>query len=388
MRNLLFVSFDIDTCNSSSAIRNRRLVHELKSQFNIYILDFMTSNGITNSLSANKTSVQLNTINATNIKKICATKKTSWLHGVSRSYLRSFVPDKYTLKLLFIDFSMIKLPNVKFDVVITSSDPKSLHLLYKNKTFFEYLNQSKPVRIQYWGDPWYDDINFYTNSLTKFLEGWILNSADLIIYNSRATLDFQKYIFEKHAHKMQFLSRGIPNEAKVLPDGKSFKFNSPRFIYAGDYSKQNRDINPFIKAVDCFEYKLTIIGNGDITESSNNIEVVPRIRPDELNSYFEEADVLVVIMNRKGTQMPGKLYDYMALEKPIIVLHEGFIPPEFEVFSGRLIIIKNDFKSITAFLGTCCNINVNFSCIKSDVFEYEVAKFNFTTCSNTDTCKL
>jgi hypothetical protein len=48
-----------------------------------------------------------------------------------------------------------------------------------------------------------------------------------------------------------------------------------------------------------------------------------------------DCDVLVCLLNRRGTQIPGKLYHYAATNKPILVILDGERAPDIETYLQR-----------------------------------------------------
>lgn len=43
----------------------------------------------------------------------------------------------------------------------------------------------------------------------------------------------------------------------------------------------------------------------------------------ETEKYEEDADLLIVLLNKKGTQIPGKIYHYAGTNKPILIILDG-----------------------------------------------------------------
>lgn len=240
--------------------------------------------------------------------------------------------------------------NEKFDLIISSSDPKSSHLIAEN------LIKNNPditkKWIQYWGDPFASDIN-KKNWLPKFLikkeEKRLIALCDKVIYVSPFTLKNQMTIYPKYTKKMIFLP--IPYFERIIyPEIKKTK---KTVGYYGDYRKKDRDILPLYNAMSksADELKLRICGNSDIDlNEKSNIEIKSRQSLGEIRKYEKETDVLVCICNRYGTQIPGKLYHYAATNKPILIILDGENKEElrkyFETFN-RYIMCENTEESIT-----------------------------------------
>lgn len=245
--------------------------------------------------------------------------------------LKSFV--QYTDK---IDIS-------KYDLVISSSDPKSSHL-FVDKLFNN--NKKNIPWIQIWGDPFAADIT-RTNKLVKKTlkeENRLLSHADKVIYVSKLTLEMQKQKFSINKRKMFYLPIPYYKEKrseKIFPSD----FNNMKICYCGDYSSRIRDIRPLYDAVDELGLNMTICGMSDLNlKSKNRINILPRKSAEEVEQLESEADVLVHLSNVTGTQVPGKIYQYAATNKVILFILDGDEKQIQSVFEGynRFLFVKND----------------------------------------------
>lgn len=376
-KKLLFCAFDIAKSNSSAAIRNRKLITELEKHYDLTKLDIISLHG--NDKKEPYLDLQSNLSESTPSKN--NKRKTNALkEKYIRPLLKSIIPDRFFIEMMKHHINADKMTHEKFDYIITSSDPKSIHLLIYNTHFNKLFSNNNPVYIQYWGDPWYDDINIKSNFLTKLFESWIISKGDIIIYNSMATLSTQKKLFPKYASKMHYLSRGISSTINAMPDNKTYLLSEKiKLLYTGDYNSSSRNINFLVKAVSETSNQLTIVGHGSINESNHkNIQLIPRVSPEKINEFVVQADMLVVLMNHNGSQIPGKIFDYISEDKPILVLYEKLIPPELEKFSDRLIFIDNNYLSIKKFLMTSIEVkevSVGFKTSKNHIFPKEMNKF-------------
>ena len=90
-----------------------------------------------------------------------------------------------------------------YDLVISTSDPKSSHILAEHVIKENHL---KCPWYQYWGDPMYDDITnecgIIKKTRLKHAEQNLLSMADRIIYVSPLTCRKQKLLYPKEAVKM------------------------------------------------------------------------------------------------------------------------------------------------------------------------------------------
>jgi len=236
----------------------------------------------------------------------------------------------------------------KFDIIISSSDPKSSHLIAES-----LINNNPGITkrwIQYWGDPFASDIN-KKSLMPKFMiereENRIISKADKIVYVSPFTCEEQKKKYKGNAHKMSFIPIAYKNE--IIYE----KTNNSNIVlgYYGDYNKRDRDIIPLYDYVkNNKNINLHICGNSDLElECKENIIIETRQNIEKIRENEAKTDILVCVCNKSGTQIPGKVYHYAATNKPILILLENNKNSEFrKYFDGfdRYILCNNNEEEI------------------------------------------
>lgn len=246
-----------------------------------------------------------------------------------------------------------------YDIVISTSDPKTSHLfvaeLIKNG-----LSYGK--WIQHWGDPLSGDItkrNIYPEFIIKRIEKNIISKADSIVYVSPFTHREQIKKYRSLGEKMQFAplpcDPGQATGTEVLLNPSDIKM-----AYLGDYHSSIRNILPLYKAVKCCENaKLIIAGNTDLTlGNTDNITIYPRLPQVKVKEIEDSVEIIVSIGNRRGTQIPGKIYYAASSDKIILVTVDGDSVDEMYQYLnsyGRFICCKNTAddirKTISALIG-------------------------------------
>ncbi|WP_042683487.1 hypothetical protein [Anaerosalibacter massiliensis] len=233
----------------------------------------------------------------------------------------------------------------KYDIIISMSDPKSSHLLAL--TLLEKGIVSCGRYIQVWGDPMYLDITNKTlipRQMIKKEERKLLKRPDKVFYVSPLTLEEEKKIFPEYADKMDVLFPIYQKKSIYEPVTKINKIG-----YFGDYNSDIRDIMPLYNAIKDSDYELVICGNSDLKlKSKSNININGRVSFDKVKEFEKEVDLLVHISNSSGTQIPGKIYQYMGTNKPILFVLDG--PKEcflkvFEPFN-RVMFCENKKEDI------------------------------------------
>ena len=235
-----------------------------------------------------------------------------------------------------------------FDLMISSSDPKSSHLIAES-----LIKKNQKIAkkwIQYWGDPFADDINnkgIIPNFVIRNEERRILSLANIVLYVSPFTLEKQKKLYPACANKMIFLP--IPYREKIFYN--ELKSEKKKFGYFGDYYTKNRNIIPLYNVFKKIKNEeLIICGNSEIElEKKNNIKILERQSLENVRKMEQDVDILVCICNKKGTQIPGKIYHYSATNKPIMILIDGDYHEELKKYFesyDRFIICQNNEKDI------------------------------------------
>ena len=219
----------------------------------------------------------------------------------------------------------------KFDIMITFSDPMTSHMIGV------YCKRFLNIKyVQQWGDPLTTDIISKTalpKNVRFLIENALLKPADRVCYVSPFTCEEQQQLFKKYAHKMIFLPTPCIEYKKMSKE----KEKRIRIGYFGSYNLVARDIRPFYQAACAIpECDFLIIGDSDLhLEPRDNIQIIERLSPSELDSYEQKTDVLVCLMNSKGNQIPGKVYHYAGSYKEILFIKDGEFGDKIEEFFAK-----------------------------------------------------
>jgi hypothetical protein len=270
-----------------------------------------------------------------------------------------FVPfDSSVFLIKDLDYNL--LPRIKYDILLSSSDPKTSHLVGRKliKTGLIYKKW-----IQYWGDPLANDITsklVYPKWLLNYIEKNLMKGADRIVYVSPITLQEQRTSFKSLASKMCFVP--IPFEKPITypaPNNATFKIG-----YYGYYLSAVRNIMPLYNSVkkSSLNIHLDIVGFSDLQLSDClNISIYPN--SNEVSKMEAMSDLIVVILNRRGGQIPGKLYHLAATNKPVLVVLDGefkHIMRNYIEGFNRFIICDNSEDSILEAIRKQMDLNVEY----------------------------
>lgn len=245
----------------------------------------------------------------------------------------------------------------KYDLVISSSDPKSSHLFVDK--LFEKNGKNIPW-VQIWGDPFADDITRKNGGTKKVAqeEERLLSHADKVVYVSKLTCESQKKKYEKCAKKMVYIPIPYYKERRSNMEFPT-DYRDVKLCYCGDYGTHIRNLQPLYAAAKEIGVRMTICGMSDLKlESTERITVLPRQGADTVRKNEQGADVLVHLSNLSGTQIPGKIYQYVSTDKTILFLLDGEINVLRETFEkyNRFIFVENRKEEIVSVLQKICEL--------------------------------
>ncbi len=321
--DILFISLSPFDSIYSCSIRNQSLIKGLLELG--HHVDFLTVGNETGVKREGKlvpnSMFRIVKINSGSIEKATQTKtrSISYFGNIPRLVYHRFFLFEFIGKAVG-GFKINQLRKRNYDVVISSSDPKATHVFTKN-----ILRRGLKYKqwIQYWGDPLTIDITnktIYPMWYKQRVEGNLLNAADKVVYTSPFTLECQQRLFPKAAHKMVALATPY-FEIKNYP-----KTNNSVFVvgYHGNYHSRYRDIGPLMAAFEILgtNYELDVVGGTDLDlKSRANINVYSAT--GDIEAFEQRSDLLIVLLNKRGTQIPGKVFHLAGTNKPILVIVDG-----------------------------------------------------------------
>lgn len=259
-----------------------------------------------------------------------------------------------------------------FDIVISSSDPKSSHLFVDH--FLKKYSKKIPW-IQIWGDPFADDITRSKKGSFKVEkeERRLLKLADKIIYVSKITYECQKKKYPESQDKMFYIP--IPYaRTRICAHEFPENYKKIKICYCGDYNSRVRDIRPLYEAVKKLGLEMKICGMSDLVlKSDEHITVLPRQNSRIVQEIEDSSDLLIHLSNRRGTQIPGKIYQYISTDKTILFILDGNVEALKATFENynRFIFSENKEEELEKVLMNVCSLR---NSISNNPVEYFSAK--------------
>ncbi|UOB17375.1 glycosyltransferase family 4 protein [Abyssalbus ytuae] len=252
-----------------------------------------------------------------------------WIRG------NFFIPDarRFWIKPS-VKFLSDYLTKEKINTVITTGPPHSLHLIG--------LRLKRQLNIQWiadFRDPWttigyHNKLRLKKTSMAKhkILEGEVLNSADKIITTSFTTKNEFYYITEKpikvitNGYDVEDIEKvPLSREFTISHIGSLLSGRNPNILWQAlaKIVKENED---FAKN---FKLQLAGVVSKDVLKSIYNYGLKEYV---EISGYLSHKDslklqrssqvLLLIEINAEETKciIPGKLFEYMSAERPIIAV--------------------------------------------------------------------
>lgn len=276
-----------------------------------------------------------------------------------------------------------------YDFIISSSDTKTSHYVAKKIIKVSGKNMEDVKWVQIWGDPWENDINIkkYMRKKIKKQERKLLELADYIFYVSEPTMNHMKNKYHKHSNKIYYLGRSFieENNGREIGGNKNWVFT-----YTGSLNP-NRNIVNLISAINTYnknhekKIELNLYGRIDdktskIIRSSSKVSYHGSVGLTDINKAYQNSDVLIYIDNGgETTQIPGKIYDYLGTDRPILALveNEKAATTVFLQELNRCELQLNNRESINFdFLSTISKMEINQQYSASSMAEKLLKKLN------------
>jgi len=207
----------------------------------------------------------------------------------------------------------------EYDYILSISTPVTSHLLAHNLLKAGHIKGKHWIQI--WEDPWYTDAYGFNGKDRIYREEKrLLSFAEKICYVSPLTLENQKRLYPESADKMYW--QPLPFYYKAEETKADYVKN--RYGYFGDYAPAARNLQPFYEAAKQTGIEVNICGNpSNLFAPTEAIHIHPRLPLQQLKPIEDSTNVLIFLCNRKGGQIPGKIYQYSATDKTILFIMDG-----------------------------------------------------------------
>lgn len=262
--------------------------------------------------------------------------------------------DLYSLKNLGAAKVMISLIRL---VVLLSVRRRHVHLTISTNPKWAILFGVVALKrfSLHMGDPFVDDVSVRNNLKNTIL--WKLTKmfADEVFVTSESTAKIisKEVNVPVRIYKRKALTTNFHND---YSGGTHVKI-----VHFGDLGF-NRCSVIFNQTQTKYKFTLAIYSNdtnsntyGDVT-----IQYKPRIHLDEIATALNLYNIMLIVCNRSGSQIPGKIYDFMDVEIPVFIISND-INQEIKTFveampTKRFICSEEKFQLLLErFLENACS---------------------------------
>ncbi|MCB0263518.1 MAG: glycosyltransferase [Calditrichia bacterium] len=240
----------------------------------------------------------------------------------------------------------------KIDVIFSSSPPHSLHLM---SAILKKLTGARLVidfRDPWARSPWHDEERD-ANSFEKWkhdkivaFERWVVRQADQVVLITQEMYnDYVAHYSDLPKSKFRLFNNGFDPENLIQFDGSEAETprtrDKIRFIHAGSLYK-HRDPSPILLAVKNLvdneiidRSKVEFIFLGAVTDHQKHtkalsedlgladvVSFISKVSYQKSLEYMANSDVLILLQPVTKLQLPGKFYDYICWDKPILAIAE------------------------------------------------------------------
>lgn len=213
-----------------------------------------------------------------------------------------------TLILLSFKTLLVITFNRNYDLII-STNPKWL-------LFFPLITNKK--FILFMGDPFLGDVAKKDSLMHQFL--WKKNKKLFIKVNVFSPFLFSEMSSEIDKSKLFFIER---NPILKLPTMKG-----KGALYLGDYSSDDRNLGPLAEAIHGVDINLYLYGRGNkshFINIKNKCSFFERVPLSEVKNIIPNHKFMIIILNKSGHQVPGKIYDFTEAPFNVLVLYEDYL---------------------------------------------------------------
>jgi len=375
-KNLLIIS-PLISLNAPQPARFRELISRWTPHFDITVLSFNTGReDIISHMGATPALMEFSAAGRLFIGsrlKSSGTRKQGAIPGSAghwsglRGLLKKihinmfFFPDIFIVEYLKIKRNLFELVGkIQPGTVIISTAPFTLMLLAGP------LKRRFPeIRVVVdTGDPFHGDSSSYSRRLLHRLfagklERKCLKATDLLVVPTerlkRHYLNFYEGIITEE--KVKVIEIGISEIFNHIPNGRTDRNPPLRMVNAGRFYKSLRDPSELYRAVCQFtvgEVILKVFGN--IQDKYKPPVSDPRffcggaISSGQLAHEYEQSDLVIFLDNARGVQVPGKLYELLAVNRPVLYIYRDSEAPSYDLVKGQdgVVMVQNNHRDIAA----------------------------------------
>jgi len=224
------------------------------------------------------------------------------------------------------------------DLVISIAYPWTCHIVAG------LLARSRNIRwIAEYGDPWADnpasDIKLprWRKRTDKAIEGRLLRRVSRLVVTTERTKRHYLSLFPFLEDRIDVIRPGFREEPCQPGDAK--RVSKLNIVYTGRIYPGARSLVPFIEALRHLRSNhpsladtlhVALVGDVDLANQreigryalADVISIIGWQTQEQISHWRASADILLMLGNHGGIQVPSKLYEYLGSRKPILMIKE------------------------------------------------------------------
>ncbi len=294
-------------------------------------------------------------------EKLEVDRKPSWL-GLFLS-----LPDHYLGWSFFaIPVAVYLLHRHKQNHIVSTAPPWTNHVIALVCKKFSRAHWTAHFEDPWLTNPWHPQLPLSLQSYVQFLEAAVVKNADKIICNTIPLMDDFVSRYPMHKKKMYTVSNGFdPDNFKAL--AQPVKKKRLIITHAGSlYGKRNPStflnaLGQLTREVQGLKDKVKVILLGNIEadfltdisaillkyDMEEMVDIKGMVSKEKALQVTYESDILLIIQPQTAFQVPGKLYEYLAVSKPVLALtDEGPAAALIEETQAGIAVPSDDGKKI------------------------------------------
>lgn len=376
--------------NGPQPIRFKKFVDYWKSEYEIHILRFNNNTIIEQNdiiihdlnygFLYRKLFLRGEKVDSKTFETAKVINKKIGIKYLFKKFLKTFFfPD-----ILILEYKKLKRESLKIiekeqiDIVIASAFP------------FTTLKLSKPIKktfptinfIMDIGDPFSGSATISMFSIKKIVarlfELHYYKYVDTLVVVSEKMKSLYNELFMSHSCNTEIcvIQQGFDtlNYFKNVSNNRFRKII--RMIYAGRFYKDLRNPSELILAINKNNnIRLDIYGSDNPNNYSfccENIQYKGNLPYDKIMTSYSDYDLVIFLDNKKGYQIPGKLYEIISTKKPILYIYNDESPCK-EIMNNYkgAVKVENKKEKINEKLNSIWNEIQNLS------FEFDLAQYSW-----------
>lgn len=257
--------------------------------------------------------------------------------------------------------------------------------------------------IMYFLDPWvdnpYNNVSGFKKLISLRLENHMMENADRVIFCTDKYTNYMRNKYKQHKGKISYIPIGFDHEDFIIKNSHQYELNNKQFTitYTGTFYGHRSPVH-FFKALEFIlnhypnlkqHIKVIMAGAskenlGPLIEKFNLkdiIEIKGFVSWEESINLLSHSDLLLLIVGEKDEVfVPGKLYEYLGVRKPILGIGpDGEAKEIVERSKLGEFFSPDETERIANYIVSMCNLKIHG---KLEVFpdDLYISQFYFQNC--------